>query len=119
MAFTWPLATPFAPTGSVTQASLDLKYTEALNELYAMFLVTTSGFVNVTIATAGTPVGVAITFPAGMFATTPRVVASVVNTSTPQNRAASAGSITNTGCTIFGWSTTTGTIVVHWIATLS
>lgn len=74
-----------------------------------------SGFTNVTIATGGTPVVVAVVFPF-TFTNLPQVVCNVVNTSTPQNRAAAPSAITPSGCNIFGYSTTAGTIVVHWVA---
>lgn len=116
MSTTFPMAIPHAPTGFVNQAALDAAFTTPINDLAAQSLVTASGTVNVVIATGGTPVNVTVTFPVGLFSAAPRVVTGVITT-TPQNRSSAASSITAANCVVTGYSTTAGTITVHWIAT--
>lgn len=105
------LTSPFTTGTAVTKTQLDA-LVNAINALPQV----ASGFVNITIAVAGTPVSQTVTFPSGLFTANPQVVCNVVNTSTPQNRSAAPSGISTTGCTVFGWSSGTGTIVVHWIA---
>lgn len=116
MPTSFPISIPHAPTGFVDQAALDAAFTTPINDLAAQALVTASGITNVVIATGGTPVSVTVTFPVGLFSAAPRVVTSVVTT-TPQNRSSAASSITAANCIVTGYSTTSGTIAVHWIAT--
>lgn len=57
-----------------------------------------------------------VTFPAGLFTTTPRVVVSAV-TSRPDNRSAGMGSLSAASCTIYVYSAVSeGTVSVSWIA---
>lgn len=81
-----------------------------------MNLEVCSGIETITPSAVKTAASIEVKFPPDSFTAVPQVVCHVVNSQCGTSRAASPSRLSRDGFTLWGWSTDTKALVVHWIA---